>query len=86
MNFPRVRTLAEEEGSGAKSVAGLARGEGQGMQQGLETVDNGLAELGETLIAIALKPYDPPVEARALLRLLRVMRTLDEPDESAGIA
>ena len=56
------------------------------MQQGAETVDSGLAELGETLRAIASKPYDPPVEPRALLRLLLVMRSLDEPDEIAGTA
>ena len=63
-------------------------GERQGaeMQQGAETVDSGLAELGETLRAIASKPYDPPVEPRALLRLLLVMRSLDEPDEIAGTA
>ncbi len=56
------------------------------MQQGKQTVDSGLSELDETLSAIALKPYDPPVEPRALLRLLLVMRTLDEPDEIAGTA
>ena len=86
MNFPGVRTFTCGEGSDAASVAGLAGGKGLGMQQGVETVESGLAELGETLSAIALKPYDPPVEPRALLRLLLVLRTLDEPDELAGTA
>ena len=67
-------------------MASLAGDKGQGMRQGVQAVDSGLSELGETLNAIALKPYDPPVEPSALLRLLLVLRTLDEPDEVAGTA
>jgi hypothetical protein len=56
------------------------------MQQGARSVDNGLSELSDALSAIALRPDDPPVAPRALLRLLLVLRTLDEPDEASGTA
>lgn len=56
------------------------------MLQGAQRVDNGLSELSEALAAIALRPDDPPVAPRALIRLLMVLRTLDEPDEVAGTA
>lgn len=53
---------------------------------GALAVDRGLSELSDALVAIAKSPDDPAVEPGALLRLMLLMRTLDEPDEIAGAA
>lgn len=85
MNFPRTRTFSRKKVR-APDRRSVGRRMGQEMLQGAQSVDNGLSELSEALRAIALKPDDPPVAPRALIRLLMVLRTLDEPDEAAGTA
>lgn len=55
-------------------------------ERGALAVDRGLSELSDALVAIARRPDDPVVEPTALLRLMLLMRTLDEPDEIAGTA
>ena len=51
-----------------------------------ESMELGLSELSETLRALAMSPNDPPIAPGGLVRLMRLMNTLAEPDEVAGAA
>ncbi len=49
-------------------------------------MERGLAEISDALTALTARPDDPDVSSNGLIRLVRMMATLAEPDEVANLA
>ncbi len=49
-------------------------------------MEHGLAEISDTLSALTVSPDDPDISPSGMIRLIRMMATLAEPDEIANPA